>query len=252
MQILLVEDEPLAAERLEHLLKGYHRPLQAAHWADSVRAATDWLSAGNTPDLMFFDIHLGDGLSFDIFERTEVRAPVIFTTAYDQYAVRAFRVNSVGYLLKPIQREEFYATLDRFFEQKPSLAHDRELMSMLSGIVRQEFKNRFLVKIGDRLITVPTTRIAYFFLEDRALLLRTLDGHTYPVGYTLEQLELLLDPAQFFRINRACCVGIEAVAEILPYPGNRLEIKPLARHSKEAFVVSRELCADFKRWLGEG
>jgi DNA-binding LytR/AlgR family response regulator len=253
MQILLVEDEPLAAERMEQLLRAYPRPLQGIHWADSVRGALQWLEAGNTPGLMLLDIQLGDGLSFDIFERSSVQAPALFTTAYDHYALRAFQVNSVGYLLKPIQREALYQALDRFFaQQAPAPPLDRELAAMLSAMLQKQYKNRFLVKIGERLRSVPGSRIAYFYLEDRALLLRTLDGHSYPLAHTMEQLDLLLDPAQYFRVNRACFISIEAVAEVLPYPGNRLEIKVLQRHAQEPLIVSRELCGAFRRWLDGG
>lgn len=253
MRILIVEDEPLAAERLQTLLKNYSKPLEIAYWADSVRSAVQWLRS-DSPDLMLLDIHLGDGLSFDIFEQTEVQAPAIFTTAFDQYAVRAFKVNSLDYLLKPVQREELYGALDRFLEQKKqnvfSVNHD--LMQVISGMVRQEYKSRFLVKLGEKLITVPASSIAYFFVEDRATLLRTRNGHTYPIGFTIEQLELMLDPAQFFRINRSFVVAVEAIESVVPYPGNRLEVIPEARHTKDALVVSRELCAAFRKWLGEG
>lgn len=254
--ILIVEDEPLAAERLAQLLGGYHRPLPAAQWADSVRSAVECLER-RQPDLLLLDIHLGDGLSFDIFEKTAVRAPVIFTTAYDQYALRAFKVNSLDYLLKPIQREDLYAALDKFFEKKaseenahPAALLDAETVRLLASMVRQDYKNRFLVRLGERLLTVPLREVSYFFVEDRALLLRTRSGHTYPLPQTLEQIELMLDPRLFFRINRSCILHVEGIREVLPYPGNRLEVLPEARHAKEAFVVSRELCGEFRRWLG--
>ena len=254
MQILIVEDEPPAAERLEHLVKAYpRRSLQVGYRADSVRAAVAYLETHAPPDLMLLDIQLGDGLSFDIFEKTAVRAPVIFTTAFDQYALQAFKVNSIDYILKPIQREELYRALDRFFERNDGNAPlNRELMALLSGMMRKEYKTRFLVKIGDKLRTITNEQISYFYVEDRVLLLRTRDSHTYTLGYTMEQLEMMLDPAVFFRINRACFVCINAILEVIPYHGNRLELMPQGRHTKEAFVVSRELCGEFKRWLGEG
>lgn len=253
MRILIVEDEPLAAERLQGLLGGYSRPIEVAHWADSVRGAVQWLRH-DSPDLMLLDIHLGDGLSFDIFEQTEVQAPAIFTTAFDQYAVRAFKVNSLDYLLKPVQKEELYQALDRFYEHQNqnTFTVNNELMQVLSGMVRQEYKSRFLVKLGEKLITVPVSAISYFFVEDRATLLRTRNGHTYPIGYTIEQLELMLNPEQFFRINRSYVVTVEAIESVMPFPGNRLEVIPESRHTKDPLVVSRELCATFRKWLGEG
>jgi DNA-binding LytR/AlgR family response regulator len=252
MQILIVEDEPLAAERLGQMVHSYPgRSLTVGHWADSLRAATAYLDAHN-PDLMLLDIQLGDGLSFDIFEKTTVRAPVIFTTAFDQYALRAFKVNSIDYILKPIQREELYRAFDRFFERNGvTTPLNGEIMALLGSMVRKEYKTRFLVKIGDKLLTIPVDRISYFYVEDRVLLLRAREGHTYTLGYTLEQLEMMLDPAVFFRINRACFVCIGAILEVVPYHGNRLELMPQGRHTKEAFVVSRELCGAFKRWLGD-
>lgn len=253
MRILIVEDEPLAAERLQSLIKSYPRTLEIAYWADSVRSAVQWLR-DDSPDLMMLDIHLGDGLSFDIFEQTEVKAPAIFTTAFDQYAVRAFKVNSLDYLLKPVQKEELYKALDHFYEHsnQHSITANNDLMQVLSGMVKQEYKSRFLVKLGEKLITVPAGSIAYFFVEDRATLLRTRNGHTYPIGYTIEQLELMLDPAQFFRINRSYVIAVDAIESVVPFPGNRLEVMPEARHTKESMVVSRELCAAFRKWLGEG
>jgi DNA-binding LytR/AlgR family response regulator len=255
VKIVIIEDEPLAAERLENLLKTYSRPLVMSYWADSVRSARDFL-AQQTPDLLLMDIQLGDGLSFDIFQQLELRAPIIFTTAFDQYALQAFKLNSIDYLLKPIQKEQLHAALDRFFERRaPHVVApappDAELLGMLAGMIRKEYKSRFLVKIGEKMITVPLSQIAYFFVEDRALLLRTRNGHTYVLNLTMDHLEMLLDPSLFFRINRACYLHIEAIQEVIPYPGNRLEVNPLARHQREPYIVSRELCTAFKDWLGQ-
>lgn len=247
--ILIVEDEPLAAERLQQLVQGYADRSLQVHWADSVQSACDWL-ATHTPDLMLCDIQLGDGLSFDIFEKSGTRAPVIFTTAFHEYAIRAFKVNSLDYLLKPVQKDDLYRALSSFFVEKAG-ANQADQVAEMASMFRKEYKTRFLVKIGEKLISIPVERIAYFFLEERVLLIRTTDGHSYPLNFTLDQIEMMLDPARFFRINRSCCVQIDAIKEVVPFPGNRLEVSLTASHIKTPFIISRELCASFRRWLGE-
>jgi DNA-binding LytR/AlgR family response regulator len=292
LRALLVEDEPLAARRLAGLLQKQAVPFEILGPAESVAQAVALLQAGPAPDVLFLDIHLADGLSFELFEQVAVPCPVIFTTAYDQYAVRAFKVNSVDYLLKPIDAEELsqavaklrqrlpghrdntapapapghepgFSTKGSVSSTKPSAESalpapmlDAATLAALVQQLRQpapvaSYKSQFVVRVGEHLKVVPVEQVAYFFSLEKTTLLQSADGRKYVVDYTLEQLEGLLDPSQFFRLNRAYLTRQAAIHDIIHYTNSRLQtvLRPAPPESEGPVLVSREKVAVFKSWL---
>ncbi|ALW85716.1 hypothetical protein AUC43_11830 [Hymenobacter sedentarius] len=263
---LIVEDEPLAARRLADMLARQPEPVQVLGTAESVAQAVAMLESPQpAPDVLFLDIHLADGLSFELFERTPVRCPVIFTTAYDQYALQAFKVNSVDYLLKPIDEEELSAALRKLralhsaARAAPAPAFDPALLGQLLQQMQQTlpgtttpgaaYKTQFVVRVGEHLKVVPLDQIAYFFSLEKATFLQTTEGRKYVVDYTMDQLENLLDPRRFFRLNRAYLAQQTAIQDIIHYTNSRLQtvLKPLAPDTQ--VLVSREKVNVFKSWL---
>ena len=278
MLALVVEDEPLAARRLINLLHKQPEPLTVLGTAESVAQAVALLQAGPAPDVLFLDIHLADGLSFELFEQVEVRCPVIFTTAYDQYALRAFKVNSVDYLLKPIDEEELRAALTKLrarlgaADAEPTIGTKGAVSSIkvpapvpaldaatLAALVQQlrqpapqaKYKAQFVVRVGEHLKVVPVEQVAYFFSLEKTTLLQSTDGRKYVVDYSMEQLESLLDPLHFFRLNRAYLAQQAAIADIIHYTNSRLQtiLKPAPPESEGPVLVSREKVSVFKSWL---
>jgi DNA-binding LytR/AlgR family response regulator len=278
MLALVVEDEPLAARRLINLLHKQPEPLTILGTAESVAQAVALLQAGPAPDVLFLDIHLADGLSFELFEQVEIRCPVIFTTAYDQYALRAFKVNSVDYLLKPIDEEELRLALAKLrqrigsAEATPAFGIKSAVSStkvpdvapvldaaMLAALVQQlrqpaptaTYKAQFVVRVGEHLKVVPVEQVAYFFSLEKTTLLQSTDGRKYVVDYTMEQLEAVLDPQHFFRLNRAYLAQQAAIADIIHYTNSRLQtiLKPAPPESEGPVLVSREKVSMFKNWL---
>jgi len=280
IRALLVEDEPLAARRLAGLLQKQAVPFEIIGPAESVAQAVALLQAGPAPDVLFLDIHLADGLSFELFELVTVTCPVIFTTAYDQYALRAFKVNSIDYLLKPIDAEELSAAVGKLQQRLPAAtAPDFGIKSSVSSIkvpagnapapmldaatlaallqqLRQpaptaSYKSQFVVRVGEHLKVVPVEQVAYFFSLEKTTLLQSTDGRKYVVDYSMEQLEGLLDPAQFFRLNRAYLARQAAIHDIIHYTNSRLQtiLKPATPESEGPVLVSREKVSVFKSWL---
>ena len=277
LQALLVEDEPLAARRLANLLQKQPEPLAVLGPAESVAQAVALLQAGPAPDVLFLDIHLADGLSFELFEQVKITCPVIFTTAYDQYALRAFKVNSVDYLLKPIDEEELKAALVKLRQHlgtraepnfgtkssvsstnvpAPTAGLDAATLAALLQQLRQpaptaSYKTQFVVRVGEHLKVVLVEQVAYFFSLEKTTLLQSTDGRKYVVDYTMEQLETLLDPAQFFRLNRAYLARQAAIHDIIHYTNSRLQtvLKPAPPESEGPVLVSREKVSVFKSWL---
>ncbi|SMB97960.1 two component transcriptional regulator, LytTR family [Hymenobacter roseosalivarius DSM 11622] len=258
LRALLVEDEPLAARRLTELLRRQEPAVEVVATAESVAAAKVLLDTLQpAPDVLFLDIHLADGLSFELFEQTTVPCPVIFTTAYDQYAIRAFKVNSVDYLLKPIDAGELEAAVQKLRARRgsaqmatPATAFDPALLAQVLQQMqaRPAYKEQFVVRVGEHLKTVATEQIAYFFSLEKATLLQTRENRRFVVDYTLEQLETLLDPRQFFRLNRTYLAQASAIQDIIHYTNSRLQT--VLQHCPEGPVlVSRERVPAFKAWL---
>ncbi|HEX8426597.1 LytTR family DNA-binding domain-containing protein [Hymenobacter sp.] len=255
LRALIIEDEPLAANRLAGLLEKQQPPLEVVGTAESVAEAEALLQALHpAPDVLFLDIHLADGLSFELFERLEIRSPVIFTTAYDKYALRAFKVNSVDYLLKPIDPDELTAALTKLRQLREAATPTFDA-ALLARVLQQaqpakEYKSRFVVRVGEHLKAVPVEQIAYFASLEKVTLLHTREGRRFVVDYTLEQLEQMLDPTEFFRLNRAYLAHADSIHDIIHYTNSRLQtvLKPAAPEG-ETVLVSREKVAAFKAWL---
>jgi DNA-binding LytR/AlgR family response regulator len=252
MKVLIIEDEAPAARRLTALVKEIRPQAEILGQIDSVETAIEWCNNNPLPDLAFMDIQLADGLSFDIFEAVPVKCPVIFTTAYDEYAIKAFKVNSIDYLLKPIDKDELAKALDKFDEliQQPN-AGPINISELVKSFGADKFKSRFLVKQGQRLIPVGTDEIAYFFAEDKVVFMVTHAGNKYVVDYTIEQLENQLSPEKFFRANRKIITSLPAVKDIHISFNGKLKIYLKPDFGNEEIFVSRERSPDFKTWLGD-
>lgn len=255
MKILLVEDEPLAAERLEAMIREYLPEVNVVGPFDSIRSAVSWLKENDAPDLALFDIQLADGLSFEIFEQADVTCPVIFTTAFDEYALKAFKVNSIDYLLKPINKEELFAALEKYnrlFTQSNHQANvSTDAIDKIYRMMTRNYRSRFLIRVGEHLRPLDAADVVYFYSQQRATFALTCDGKSYDLDFTLDQLEQELDPQQFFRVNRGALVRLDAINDVLIYSGNRLRLK-LVKEPDEPVLVSREKVGRFKQWLGGG
>ena len=247
MKVLIFEDERLNAERMEDLIKRYDTSIEILEVLDSVQQGVEWLKRNPAPELIFMDIRLSDGLSFEIFEKVNIDSSVIFTTAYDEYALKAFKVNSVDYLVKPIDFNELKTAIDKY--RKIRMHVPFELMKSIINQIGEKFKQRFLVKIGDQLKHLHTSDILYFIYEDGLAMAVTVNKSSLPVDYSLDQLEQLLNPAEFFRINRQIIVRTDAIAKIHTYFNGRLKLE-LNPPAKEDVIVSREKVGKFKEWLG--
>lgn len=248
MKILLIEDEIPAARQLTKLLLTHNPAFQILDALDSVEGAVRWLRTFPAPDLVFMDIQIADGLSFDIFRQVEVTAPVVFTTAFDQYAVQAFKVSAVDYLLKPVDPEELAQALEKVENQKNKpAALDLEMLSQF--FKKENYKDRFLVKTGQQLAFVQTTDIAFFHSSDGLTQAHTFAGKKYFVEHTLEELERLLDPHDYFRVSRNMTLRLNAIHKIHPHLNGRLKLETQPTSADDIFV-SRERVGEFKNWLG--
>jgi DNA-binding LytR/AlgR family response regulator len=255
MNILIVEDEDLAARRLQGLLKEIDPASNVVGHTDSIESSVDWLQKNPHPDVILMDIELSDGQSFEIFDLTEVKSTIIFTTSYDEYAIRAFKVNSVDYLLKPIERDDLESALKKFGELKNrfgtnTLNVEGLIKELQEKLQPKTYRKRFLVKQGIKLVSIETQDIAYFYTEGRVIFFRTKDGKKFVVDYTLEDLENMLQPDDFFRINRSFYISLDSVVKIDEYFGQRL-ILALQPSSEKEVLVSREKVSEFKKWMGK-
>ncbi len=251
MKILIIEDEEPAVKRLQKHLKEIEPNAILLDYIVSVSTAIKWLAENEMPDLIISDIQLSDGLSFEIFKTVEITCPIIFTTAYDHYAIEAFKVNSIDYLLKPVKKEELDTALTKYKKAK-STAPALDITQLLKSIgsTSSDYKKRFVVRYGEHIKTINTEEIAFFNTEDKANFLTTKDGRRYVIDFNLDALEALLDPKTFFRINRQYIIGIHSIAEMFAYTKGRVLVKlnPAAKHET---IVSTERSAEFKLWLGE-
>ena len=258
MHVLILEDEALAAERLERLCLRYDAQMQPLARLASVEEAVAWLQAHPEPDLIFADIQLADGLCFEIFRTVTVRCPVIFTTSYDQYALEAFAVHSIDYLLKPLRYEKLAQALDkldhlrrRFGAGEPAApAIDLEALAVRLLEREPTYKTRFMVKNGPNIRAVKTDEIAYFYSDRKLTLLVTQEGRRFPVDFSLDRLIEMLDPRYFFRVNRQFLIHIDAVKVIHPYFKGRLKLE-LQPSIEEDVVISSDKTPLFKEWLDQ-
>ena len=250
MKILIIEDEQPAARQLAKLLSELNLGSpQILETLDSVEASVQWLRTFTAPDLIFMDIQVADGLSFDIFRQVEVKSPVIFTTAFDQYAVRAFRVNAVDYLLKPVDPDDLREAIEKVLHAKKAVTTTLELEALERFFEKKEFKDRFLIKNGANFGFLNTVDVAYFKSDNSLTQAFTQSGKCPVVEHSLDELESLVNPKDFFRINRNMMIQLSAIQKISPYLNGRL-ILELAPAAKSEVIVSREKVGEFKIWLG--
>jgi len=248
LQVLIIEDERLAADHLQKLLEESRLEILILDRIDSVKNAIIWFSKHASPDLVFMDIDLGDGLCFEIFEASEIKSPIIFTTAYDEYAIRAFKVNSIDYLLKPIALEETESAIEKYYEVAGPSSGYLNRISKAADTLTPGYKERFVIKIGEHLKTLPISQIRYFFSRDKGSFAGAEDQRNYLVDYTLENLEDLVDPQNFFRISRKYIVRYDAIKDIITYSNSRLRIILLGSDDND-IIVSRDRVNSFKEWL---
>jgi DNA-binding LytR/AlgR family response regulator len=248
MNCLIAEDEKVAAERLVGLIKKCDPSIDITEIVQSVKNAIQWLNTHQAPDLIFMDIQLADGLSFEIFEQTIVKTPVIFTTAYDEYALKAFKVNSIDYLLKPVDLNELKNAIDKFKENNSPKEIPAQVFDSIMHSLTKKHKNKFVMNAGEHIKVFTADDIQCFYSLEKNTFLQNNSGRDYAINYSLDQLEDLLDPAQFFRINRKFIVAFSAISDIISYSNSRLKIK-LNSNESDDLIVSREKVQDFKKWL---
>lgn len=244
---VIFEDEWFAYEEIKRMITVLRPDYKLKGWADSVERAISILTK-DVPDLLIADIRLSDGLCFDVFERKQTNVPVIFTTAYDEFAMQAFRVNSVDYLLKPIKESDLERALAKFEANSLAKPNSEQYKGLEATYLKNVKKNRFLVSVGDTYMHVETPDIAFFYVEDRYVFLHTFSGKRYIVNYSLEQLEDMLDRHDFFRLSRNCIANIKSVKKVSKYFGSRLSVS-FSPECPHKVLVSRTRVNDCLKWL---
>lgn len=250
MNVLIIEDEILNAEHLTRMLQKIDDSIIILDTLDSIKKSIKFLEKNNSLDLIFLDVHLSDGISLEIFNSIKIDIPIIFTTAYDEYALRAFKLNSVDYLLKPIGIEDLKNAIEKFKKFSfPTLKTNQQLnIHNAADIITQNYKSRFMVKIGDSFSSIKVEDASFFIAEDGITLLVTNEGKRYAIDYSIENLESLIKPQNYFRINRKVLVNIEKILQVSTYFNSRLKIQ-LKHLDADDSIVSRERVGDFKQWL---
>lgn len=253
MKVLIVEDEPHAQRELQRLLEKVPVEVLVLAKLDSIEDTLGWLADNPSPDLIFMDIQLSDGLSFEIFNRATVKTPVIFTTAYDEYAIQAFKVNSIDYLLKPVRLEDLTDAINKFEElsghlgdQSPGLK--LEQIEQLFEIHKPSYKARFITRVGDQIKHIEVRHVAYFRAEDNEVMLVTTTGNRYIVDYTLDQLMVEVNPDDFFRVNRSYIINLQAIQKISKYFNSRLHLE-LTPQTDDTVLISRVKVPEFLKWI---
>lgn len=249
MRILIVEDEQPAADRMVRLLRNTGRPLEICEVLPGIEQTVNWMMSHPDPDLIIMDIRLEDGLCFEIFETVQVQVPIIFTTAYDSYAIRAFKVNSIDYLLKPVSEEELGLALDKFDRLFMVNKAHHFAWEQLKNDFTPSVKERFLVKIANKFRSIPASEIAMFYSEEHSTFLYTQEGNSYDIEIPIQKLEEMLSPAQFFRINRSHILSFKAILEVVTLSGTRLKVNLREGLRKGDYNVSRERINRFKEWM---
>ncbi|RYD82404.1 MAG: response regulator transcription factor [Sphingobacteriales bacterium] len=259
MKVLVIEDEDAATRLMFKILERARPGIEVIAQIDSVEDAVEWLGNHTAPDLIFMDIQLGDGLSFEIFEKVDISCPVVFTTAYDEYTLRAFKVNSIDYLLKPLQLEDLELALKKYDKLRSgnnteealhpvSQAQIESILNLLNPAKATQYKSRFLIKVGDKFFSVTKDQIAYFYTEDKSVFIQTHDKQRYPIDNSLDDLDKILDPEIFFRINRQYIVHVDAVSKLHNYFNGKMKVF-LKPEAQEEVIVSRDKASALKLWL---
>jgi DNA-binding LytR/AlgR family response regulator len=260
MNVVVIEDERLTAQRLISLVKKYDTSIHVLTEIPSVEEAISWFKTHpvTSVDLIFMDIHLEDGDSFQIISKLNLQTPIIFTTAFDEYMIKAFKVNSIDYLLKPVNYEELAAALNKFRSLRsnpefPSGSMPVDITALMKQLSQQSnppFKDRFMVTVGTKIRSIKTESIAYFYLEEKTVLVATNDGTTLPVDYSLDKLMQIIDPKQFFRVSRQFIVSLNSIQMIHAISAGKLKLDLIPK-TKQEVAVSGDRVSDFKEWLGK-
>jgi DNA-binding LytR/AlgR family response regulator len=250
MKILIIEDEQQAAERLESLIRQLSPDSVIVGKLDSVKRSVEWLAKDPSADLIFMDIQLADGLSFEIFEKIDIKSPVIFTTAYNEYALKAFKVNSIDYILKPVDKDELSASFKKYDRLVGQVPHEKMMESIGYAVqmLTKKYKERFVLKVGEHLKSVEVKDILFFYSLEKATFAQTTDGRKHIVDFTLDQLEGLIDPNRFFRINRKYFVAVDSIQDMISFTNSRLKLL-LTTSDDTDVIVARERVQEFKEWL---
>ena len=250
INVIIIEDEKPSARRLQRMLSAID--IEVSAMLHSVKEAVDWFKSNDHPDLILLDIQLSDGLSFEIFERVKVKSAIIFTTAYDEYALKAFKLNSIDYLLKPIDDDELEYAIEKFKENRPEphnlMVDINQIKKLLINPLDIEYKKRFTIKVGQHLRVVDIEDIECFYSDQKATYCHTNGKKDYLIDLSLEQVEDQLDPLKFYRVNRKFIINIDSIADIISYTNSRLQVK-LEHFSELEIIVSRERVKDFRKWL---
>ena len=254
MNVLIIEDEVPAADKLERYLKRYDQDIEVLDKLNSVTSAVAWLKKDQQKaDLVFMDIQLLDGKSFEIFDQVKIHRPIIFITAFDEYAIDAFKVNSIDYLLKPITFDDLSASLEKFNDLKKNLGGSQQTEPGIHELLRQlqqkSYKKRFMVKLGEHIKSITADQVSFFFADGRNVYLVTSENRKFIIDFRLEDLEEMLDPNVFFRANRTFILNIDAITDVVVYSNSRLKVVPRLDFDKE-IIVSREKVPLFKDWFG--
>jgi DNA-binding LytR/AlgR family response regulator len=249
MDVVIIEDEKIAAEKLERMLFRIDPAIQVKAKIESIKKSISWLMK-NPVDLIFLDIQLSDGLSFSIFNQVQINTPIIFTTAYDQFAIKAFQLNSIAYLLKPIRINDLKTSLHKYQTLKSSYTIDFDkLLKQIQGKA-PDYKKRFFIQIGDKLTKIDVTEVAYFYVYQKSVYLKTFKGNAYPLEFSLDKLEGILHPNDFFRINRKYLIRIDSILKMRALSRSRVQIDLTPEpENKFETIVSIERASNFKKWL---
>ena len=248
MNIIIIEDEKPAARLLKRRVEKLD--YQISEMLHTIEESVNYLKTNPNPDLIFLDIQLSDGLSFEIFNQVDVSSAIIFTTAYDEYVLKAFKLNSVDYLLKPVDEEELKFALEKFEKQNQTISNFdlSEIKKLFSSNQQEKFKERFSIKIGTSIKIIETENIECFFSENKASYIHTKENKNYLIDFSLDKVEEQMNPKKFFRINRSQIIQIDSIKEITIYSNSRLKIV-LNTYNEQDMIVSREKVSDFKNWL---
>ena len=249
MKILIIEDEPATAQRLKKMVEEIEPDARVLGLLDSISSSVEWFRNHAGPDLLFLDIHLADGLSFEIFKEIEITCPVIFTTAYDQYAIQAFKLNSIDYLLKPLKKTELADAIRKFRKlQQPALPFDLGMLATLIGKQEKEHLKRLMIRIGSQLKVIEIRDVAYFYIDEKIVFAVTFAKDRYPVDFSLDELEKQLAPERFFRINRAFIISFGSIDTMITYSKARIKVK-LKPPCEVESISSTEKSPFFREWL---
>jgi DNA-binding LytR/AlgR family response regulator len=245
---LVVEDEVAAANRLVKMIRKVEADINVVKVTDSIESTLQWLETHGEPDLIFLDIHLADGSGFRILESAKITCPVIFTTAYDQYAIQAFKVNSIDYLLKPVSQDELFFSINKFKQSRRPVPDITLLLEEIRNQQSARWQQRFIVKYADKLKSLDVNDIAYFYSKEKSVFLVTPKGVGYAIDYTLEKLESVLDPVRFFRVNRKFIISFNSISTMCSYSKSRVKLELTPRADVDV-VVGSEKAPAFKEWL---